>query len=163
MLDNQSAKGVWTVDGKRFTTPEYRSWQAMRTRCFNRNSKDYQHYGGKGISVHPRWGSFQNFLSDMGGKPTPSHTLERLDGSLSYGPGNCVWADRKQQARNRAYCKTRAWVLAEKLGVSQATANHYIWQWRRKKSGNPPANYEVPQAKEHIIEAHMKENDQWTS
>ncbi len=82
--------------------PEYRSWRNMLTRCFNTNSDTFAHYGGRGISVCARWrGSFIDFLADMGPRPTPLHTLERVDNEQGYNPRNCTWATRKAQTRNR--------------------------------------------------------------
>ena len=60
-------------------SPEYRTWQAMHTRCRNRNQKSWKNYGGRGISVCDRWVDFQAFLADMGPKPSPRHTIERIN------------------------------------------------------------------------------------
>jgi hypothetical protein len=79
-------------------TPEYYAWNAMRVRC---SSPVIQNYGAKGIRVCNRWqDDFVAFLNDMGRKPTPGHSLERLDGSRGYEPGNCVWATIFEQNRN---------------------------------------------------------------
>ena len=92
--------------GKR--TPEYRSWASMKNRCYNRKDLSYTHYGGRGIWVDPRWrASYVSFLKDMGRRPSLSHSLDRIDGTLSYTPGNCRWATKKEQAQNRIYKLTR--------------------------------------------------------
>jgi len=83
-------------------SPEYNSWAGMINRCKNPSHKDYALYGGKGIIVIDTWSSFFNFLSDMGNKPGPSYSIERLDGNKNYCPDNCVWATKKQQANNRS-------------------------------------------------------------
>lgn len=73
----------------------------MFPRCYNPKVKWYSEYGGRGIKVCRRWRkSYRDFLADMGRKPTPSHTLERVDNDGDYEPGNVIWATRKQQAQN---------------------------------------------------------------
>jgi hypothetical protein len=125
------------VNGKRVATPEYRAWQAMKARCLNPQSRDYGYYGGRGITVYPAWLDFNVFLSDVGRRPTPAHTLDRIDGDGGYEPGNVRWATRQVQARNRAYARTKSWELAQQLGVKMMTAHHYIWRVRAMDAGRP--------------------------
>ena len=81
--------------------PEYIAWANMLRRCRNPNHPSWKNYGGRGIGVCERWKSYDNFLSDMGRKPSPLHTLERNNNELGYGPENCRWSTRHQQLINR--------------------------------------------------------------
>jgi len=82
-------------------SPEYVSWVAMRSRCYDKNNIAYKDYGGRGINVCERWrSSFKHFLEDMGRKPSTKHSLDRIDNSEDYQPSNCRWSTYNEQASN---------------------------------------------------------------
>lgn len=73
----------------------------MIQRCHNRNNDVFHLYGGRGISVCSRWRmDFTVFLADLPPRPSPKHSLDRVDNSLDYEPGNIQWATQTQQVRN---------------------------------------------------------------
>jgi len=84
------------------TTPTYRSWASMIQRCCNSSSKHYSAYGGRGITVCYRWLKFENFLQDMGERPSGT-SIDRRTNDLGYDPSNCRWATPTQQILNRRY------------------------------------------------------------
>ena len=103
-------------------TPIHWIWQKMRARCADKNDC---RYGGRGISVCVRWNSFENFLADMGDRPSPKHTIDRIDNDGDYTPKNCRWATRRQQANNR---KSNRYITYNKQILT------YV-QWSRRLGG----------------------------
>lgn len=82
-------------------TSEYHSYRSMLGRCLDPSDRAYRNYGGRGISVHPPWvKSFAEFYKCIGPKPTPSHTIDRIDNSLGYFPNNVKWSTRREQNNN---------------------------------------------------------------
>jgi hypothetical protein len=83
-------------------SPEYISWCSMLTRCTNPKATGFANWGGRGITVCERWlHSFANFLADMGLKPSPDLSLDRIDNDGNYEPGNCRWATPEEQNNNQ--------------------------------------------------------------
>lgn len=127
----------------RTMTGTYKSWKGMWDRCTNVNHIGFEHYGGRGISVCRRWRLFENFLADMGDRPT-GMSLDRIDNEGDYEPGNCRWATWNQQAANRRKARDRLGrlrrariivaasrgesqrVVAARYGVDQTTVSHIM-------------------------------------
>lgn len=116
-----------TIDRK---SPEYLTWRSLFQRCYNEKAHNYARYGGRGIKVCRRWQrSFTNFLADVGPRTSKEHSLERKNNDGNYTKNNCVWATRKEQARNTRRNRTvTCWgktacvaEWAEKLGMSYKT------------------------------------------
>lgn len=82
-------------------TPEYLCWRNMVARCTKPATPNYSYYGGRGIRVCDEWMIFENFLRDMGPRPSKNLTIERLNNNSGYSPDNCSWATRSDQNRNR--------------------------------------------------------------
>ncbi len=80
--------------------PEYRVWADMKNRCQNPRNKDYRHYGQRGITVSANWQHFPAFFRDMGLRPSPLHTLDRINNNDGYHLDNCRWVLRRDQSRN---------------------------------------------------------------
>jgi hypothetical protein len=82
--------------------PELSCWRGFIRRCTDPKDDSFSYYGGRGISVCERWlNSYPAFLENMGRKPSPKHSLDRIDNDGNYEPGNCRWATKTQQMRNR--------------------------------------------------------------
>ncbi len=82
-------------------TPEYLAWVNMKARCRRKTHPGYGRYGGRGIKVCERWlTSFNNFLADMGQRPSEQHSLDRINNNGDYEPGNCRWATIIEQQNN---------------------------------------------------------------
>ena len=121
-------------------TPEYAVWRAMIDRCILTTHKAYKNYGGRGVTVTPRWFDFAAFFEDMGKQPFKGASLDRIDNNQGYAPKNCRWATATTQNRNRrtnrlltAFGKTQpisAWV--EETGIRHNTICY------RLNNGWPP-------------------------
>jgi hypothetical protein len=79
--------------------PMYSTWRNMHRRCYSTENKDYEYYGGRGITICERWHDFSNFLADVGDRPE-GKTLDRIDNNGNYEPSNIRWATQKEQYDN---------------------------------------------------------------
>jgi hypothetical protein len=108
-------------------SPEYIAWSGLRRRCYVPGEASYKNYGGRGITVDPRWlgkHGFENFLEDMGRRPGPGYSIERKKNELGYSKDNCVWATRLEQANNR---RNNRWVEfdGERLTLPQLARKYF--------------------------------------
>lgn len=117
---------------------EYSSWIAMKGRCLNKNHKDYVNYGGKGITICQEWiDSFEEFYKYIG-KKQKGQSIDRIDNTKGYEPGNVRWANNSQQQRNKQNSlwvlwndqKTHIMDIAKELGISKGAAH---LRWKRGK------------------------------
>lgn len=125
-------------------TSTHAIWRGMLSRCHNPNSKDYKRYGGLGVSVCARWHKFENFLSDMGERPMHLQLDRFPNPHGNYEPGNCRWATRSQNQKNRRNTKRYRYKgrdltpseLATALGISRALLSYRL---KRGQYGNARA------------------------
>lgn len=130
-------------------TPTYRSWYSMHDRCINPANESYPHYGAKGVTVCQRWDSIEAFVADMGLRPD-GMTIDRMDRTKGYEPGNCRWATPKEQARNRKSAR-----LVTALGRTQhlvdwareAGLSHQLIRHRLRAGWTPDSAVTTPASK----------------
>jgi hypothetical protein len=116
----------------------------MIARCEDRNNNRFARYGGRGIKVCKLWRkSFASFFKDMGAKPSPKHSIDRIDNDGDYGPRNCRWATQTQQLRNyslnvsfTAYGETKT--IAEWASDSRCAVKYATLYARIKRRGWTP-------------------------
>ncbi|MCP1852773.1 MULTISPECIES: hypothetical protein [unclassified Bradyrhizobium] len=118
--------------GRRFSA-EYAAWAHMIRRCTNPNDEKFPDYGGRGISVCDRWSNFANFHEDMGDRPSPHHSLDRIKNDEGYSKSNCRWSTRAIQTRNKRN-NVRIVYRGEEMILKDACALAgigYMKAWRR--------------------------------
>lgn len=105
-------------------SPEHRAWVDMKQRCTNPKKRDFKHYGGRGIKVCYEWArSFVAFYAHIGPRPTPNHSLDRIDVQRGYEPGNVRWATHQQQVENTRVVRM----------VTLGSRTQSISAWEREK------------------------------
>ncbi len=128
-------QSTWDPD-----SAESKVFFSMRARCRIKTDKNYPNYGGRGITVCERWleplNGFLNFLEDMGRRPSPSHTIDRINNDLGYSKENCRWATMTQQVRNRRKTLrdedgTPLADVAEQLGVKYSVLYTHFHRGKR--------------------------------
>lgn len=132
-------------------TAEYRIWKDMWKRCTNPNHKSYERY--KLRTPGMRWGDFENFLFDMGPRPTPRHSIERLKNEEAYSAQNCVWATPIEQARNRSNVhkvQFNGAVMSLSEACEKAELKHTTIYQRIRKGQT------VEQATENVLKTYVK-------
>lgn len=142
----EKAKQRATKHGESHSAPEYVAWYEMQKRCLDEKNHKYSIYGARGITICDRWlNSYENFLADMGRRPSPKHSLDRIDVNGNYEPSNCRWASVKEQANNRRDNIHITWngvtktlsQWAESTGIKYATI-----RWRFHAGWSPLSIFE---------------------
>lgn len=129
-------------------TPEHKIWRGILDRCYNPRRKEYPRYGGRGIRMHEPWiKDFKQFYDYIGKRPSPAHSVERIDNSRGYEPGNIRWATRLEQQNNM---RSNTWIevngermtlgqLYRKLGIPRQLL--YSWHTKGKLESKTGAKY----------------------
>jgi hypothetical protein len=145
--DNLTTHGM-TATAVRKDSHEYWIWNMVVQRCTNNRVKNWMDYGGRGITVCEEWLKYENFIADMGVRPSIKHSLERRDNEAGYSKSNCYWATRMEQAKNK---RNNRWIeingetkhlagWARHFGTSQSLAISRVgrgWTWEDALSKPP--------------------------
>lgn len=123
-------------------SPEHRAWQRIKRRCLDPKHHAYKNYGAKGITVHPEWvSSFSAFFAEIGSRPSDKHSVDRIDTTRGYEPGNVRWATHDVQQNNRTN-NFRIIYRGKEMTVTQAwrASGEICCRWgiaKRIKAGWP--------------------------
>lgn len=129
--------------------PLYNIWNLMLQRCYNEGNPAYKFYGARGITVCPRWHDYEAFAADMSPRPSPKHSIDRIDVNGDYCPENCRWVLQQQQVLNLrsnrlveidGVSKPLAeWARINRLPQSTVEARLYRYGWDAKTAVTTPA------------------------
>jgi hypothetical protein len=137
-LRSETTSITKTTHGKRHSA-EYSIWCGILRRCTNTNEPAYQLYGAKGIGLCEEWRKFENFYKDMGDRPSPTHSIDRIDGNKGYSPENCRWATWTQQQRNRLNNVVVTYLGKTATLIEHCNTHNVVYKsaLRRLKAGAP--------------------------
>jgi hypothetical protein len=143
-------------------TKEYRTWGGMKTRCYNKRSKDYYRYGGKGISIYQPWrDSFEEFYKYIGPAPTKNHQIDRINTMGNYEPGNVRWATPKIQCRNRSvsyewYIQGNKFESAKEAGSFFGVKEQTVHKWVKGYFDKRRGTYREPKKDCFVVEKYSR-------
>lgn len=100
-LKSEMMKAKWAKHPRPSKTPMYKIWIGIKERCFQENSTNFHHYGGRGITMSYAWYDYNTFKADMGERPSPKHSIDRIDTNGNYCKENCKWSTRSEQCNNK--------------------------------------------------------------
>lgn len=131
----------------------------MHKRCKDPKTNGYKSYGAKGITVDERWSSYENFIEDVGPRPTPKHQLDRIDNTLGYFKGNCRWVTASENVRNSSVIRMIEWggetkplsEWASQLGLACSTFARRLDVWSLEKAMTFPHGPTGPKRKQESI------------
>jgi hypothetical protein len=146
-LRREVARTTFTTHGQS-ESAEFKIWMGILQRCTNPRNKAYPNYGKRGITVCERWQFFENFYADMGARPSPDHSVDRVNNDGPYAPANCRWATHGEQRRNsrkvvRVTYHGKTMVLrdwAAELGFTYTTLKHRFQRgWSIERAFTTPS------------------------
>lgn len=157
-LQPESAVATHTKHGL-CHSPEYQAWSDMRVRCYNPKAGEFKNYGARGIIVCPEWReNFDQFYMDIGPRPSPDHSLDRIDVYGNYEKSNVRWATKKEQQRNQR--RTR-WVIFNGERITLAEAAERMSINRHQASGRWRKGTLVREAAKLGVSLAVVENRAW--
>ncbi len=149
-LRNEGKKPRHGFSRKGNKATEYKIWCSMKSRCNSPSNKHFKDYGGRGIYVCERWELFDNFLADMGLRPSAKHSIDRINNDGPYDPSNCRWALPREQALNRRRRTSKCRILVDGVPLRHLAKDAGLdptTVLRRYRNGTPIHHLLVPNLK----------------